>query len=88
MAVLARRCRIPASLNLAKPITTVRSRIDATLDHALPNALIESVYTKIRLITPVAFGFRSADALIAMAMLSLAGHKPVLPGRLSPRIGQ
>jgi len=84
VAVLARRCRIPASVNLAKPITTVRSRIDATLDHAL----IESVNTKIRLITRVAFGFRSAEALIAMAMLSLAGHKPVLPGRLSPRIGQ
>jgi hypothetical protein len=50
--------------------------------------LIESVNTKIRLITRVAFGFRSADALIALAMLSLAGHRPLLPGRTNPRISQ
>ena len=36
--------------------------IDATLEHGLSNALIESVNTKIRLITRVAFGFRSADS--------------------------
>jgi transposase len=52
------------------------------------NALAESVNTKIRLITRIAFGFRSPDALIALAMLSLAGHKPVLPGRTNPRISQ
>jgi transposase len=45
------------------------------------NALIESVNTKIRLLTRIAFGFRSPAALIALAMLSLGGHKPVLPGR-------
>ena len=43
--------------------------------------------TKIRLITRIAFGFTSPDALIALAMLSramlsLGGHKPVLPGRV------
>lgn len=37
--------------------------------------------TKIRLITRIAFGFKSPDALIALATLSLGGHKPVLPGR-------
>jgi transposase len=52
------------------------------------NALIESVNTKIRLLTRLAFGFRSAEALIALAMLSLAGHRPVLPGRPDPRISQ
>ena len=45
------------------------------------NGRIESVNTKIRLITRVAFGFRSPDALIALAMLNLGGHRPVLPGR-------
>lgn len=40
-----------------------------------------SVNTKIRLITRVAFGFSSPDALIALAMLNLGGHKPILPGR-------
>ena len=37
--------------------------------------------TKIRLITRIACGFKSPDALIAMAMLSLGGHPPVLPRR-------
>ena len=85
----ARRCRIPAFVHLAKRLTTVRSpRIHATLEYGLSNALIESVNTKIRLITRVAFGFRSATALIALAMLSLGGHKPTLPGRPHPQIDQ
>jgi transposase len=37
--------------------------------------------TKIRLITRIAFGFHSAEALIALAMLTLGGHRPPLPGR-------
>ena len=74
----ARRCRIPALVHLAKRISAVRPYIDAALEHGLSNALIESVNTKIRLITHIAFGFRSATALIALIMLSLAGHRPVL----------
>ena len=31
--------------------------------------------------TRVAFGFKSPDALIALAMLNLGGHRPALPGR-------
>jgi transposase len=46
------------------------------------------VNTKIRLLTRIAFGFRSASALIALAMLSLGGHKPTLPGRAHPQIDQ
>jgi transposase len=84
----ARRCRLPAFINLARRITAVRAHIDAALEHALSNALIESVNTKIRLITRIAFGFHSADPLIALAMLSLAGHRPALPGRTNPRISQ
>jgi len=45
------------------------------------NGLIESTNTKIRLITRIAFGFKSPDALIALALLSLGGHRPALPGR-------
>jgi transposase len=81
----ARRCRIPAFVHLAKRIATVRERINATLDHGLSNALIESLNTKIRVMTRVAFGYRSANALIALALLSLGGHKPILPGRTNPR---
>jgi len=49
-----------------------------------PNALIESTNTKIRLITRVAFGFKNPDALIGLAMLSLGGLWPPLPGRQLP----
>ncbi len=47
----ARRRRIPAFVHLARRISAARSRIDAALEHELSNASIESVNTKIRLIT-------------------------------------
>lgn len=77
----ARRCRIPAFVTLQKRIVAHRVSIDAALDNNLSNALIESTNTKIRLITRVAFGFHSAEPLIALAMLTLGGHRPVLPRR-------
>jgi transposase len=43
--------------------------------------LIESTNTKIRLLTRIAFGFRSPQALIALALLALGGYRPNLPGR-------
>ena len=58
-----------------------RASILAAIENGLSNGLIESVNTKIRLITRIAFGFRSIPALIALLMLSLGGHRPALPGR-------
>ena len=43
--------------------------------------MAESIITKIRLNTRMAFGFQSPGALFALAMLSLGGHKAVLLGR-------
>jgi transposase len=77
----ARRCRIPAFVKLQKSIVKHRSRILAAIEHNLSNGLIESTNTKIRLLTRMAFGFHSAEALIALAMLTLGGHRPTLPGR-------
>ena len=77
----ARRCRIPAFVELQRKIVKYRAAIDAALDHGLSNGLIESTNTKIRLLTRIAFGFRSSDALIALAMLALGGQRPALPGR-------
>jgi len=77
----ARRCRIPAFVELQKRIVKHKASILAAIQHGLSNGRIESVNTKIRLITRIAFGFRSPQALIALAMLNLGGHKPVLPGR-------
>lgn len=77
----ARRCRIPTFVKLAASVTAHRPAIDAALLHQLSNARVESVNTKLRLLTRIAFGFRSAQALIALAMLSLGGLCPPLPGR-------
>ncbi len=77
----AQRSRIPAFVKLQKSIVNHRSSILASIEHGLSNGRIESMNTKIRLITRVAFGFKKPEALIALAMLSLGGHKPVLPGR-------
>lgn len=77
----ARRSRIPTFVTLQRRIAAHRPQIEAALREDLSNALIESTNTKIRLLTRIAFGFRSAEALIALAMLSLGGHRPDLPGR-------
>jgi transposase len=64
---------------LADKLARHRPQIVATLTHGLSNALIESMNTKIRLITRRAFGFRNPDALIALLQLSLSGYRPQLP---------
>jgi transposase len=75
----ARRCRLPSYVKLAKTITAQRAGIVAAIEHGLSNARVEAINTQIRLITGRAFGFHSADALIALAMLTLAGLCPPLP---------
>jgi transposase len=77
----ARRSRIPAFIDLARTISAFRPRILIAIEHQLSNGLIEGVNTKIRLLTRIAFGFHTSHALIALAMLSLGRHQPVLPGR-------
>lgn len=77
----ARRCRIPAFIELQRRIVRHRDRILAAIEHQMSNGLIESVNTKIRLLTRVAYGFHNANAMIAIAMLALGHHRPTLPGR-------
>ena len=77
----ARRCRIDSFVTLQRRIVAHRAQILAAIEHGLSNGLIESVNTKIRLITRIAFGFANPDPLIALAMLTLGGRRPTLPGR-------
>ena len=77
----ARRCRIPSFVKLAKTITAQQAGIVATLTHRLSNARVEAINTTLRLISRRAYGFHSADALIALAMLTVGGLRPPLPGR-------
>ena len=77
----AQRCRIGVFVELARKIKRHLPAIHASLEHGMSNALVESVNTKIRLLTRIAFGFKDPEALIALAMLSLGGYRPNLPGR-------
>jgi transposase len=77
----ARRCRIPTFVALARSVTAYRDTIVASLLYGASNARVESVNTKLRLLTRIAFGFKSPEALIGLAMLALGGLCPPLPGR-------
>jgi transposase len=77
----AQRCRIPAFVELYHRIKKHRSTIEATLNNGLSNALVESTNTKLRLLTRMAYGFRSTDNLIALCLLDRGGYRPPLPGR-------
>ena len=75
----ARRCRLEPFVKLARTITYQHAGIVAAIQHGLSNARVEAINTQIRLITRRAFGFHSASALIALAMLTLAHLCPPLP---------
>ena len=77
----ARRCRLEPFVKLARRITEQRSRVEAALHHSLSNARVEQVNTQIRLIIRRGFGYHSPNAVIALAMLTLGGLCPPLPGR-------
>ena len=79
----AARCRIPEFVKLATTIRHYLPLIRNTLDHGLSNARSESTNTHLRVLTRRAYGFRSPEALITMAMLTRSGLCPPLPGRSS-----
>src|SRR3954447_26834442 len=75
----ARRSRLTPFVKLAKTISAQRPGIVAAIENDLSNARVEPITTQIRMLPRRAFGFHSANALIALAMLSLAGLCPPLP---------
>ena len=75
----ARDSKLAPFLRLADTIQEQRAGIEAAIRHRLSNARVEAINTQIRLLTRRAFGFHSANALIALAMLSLADLCPQLP---------
>ena len=79
----AARCRIPEFVKLAKTIRHYLPLIRNTLDHELSNARSESTNTHLRVLTRRAYGFRTPEALITMAMLTRSGLCPPLPARSS-----
>jgi transposase len=82
----ARRSRLPSFVRLGRNLNRRRSQIPLLLEHRVSNARTESLNTRIRLLLRRAFGLRSANALISLALLSLGGLCPPLPGRgIHPR---
>jgi transposase len=77
----AARCRIDPFVRLAKRIRHHLPAIHATLDSGLSNARIEANNTHLRVLTRQGYGYHTAEALIAMAMLRRGGLCPPLPGR-------
>jgi transposase len=75
------RSRIPAFVKLSQTIRREREFIETALEEGMSNARIEGINTRIRLATRIAFGFRSAQALINTVMLTCGGLCPPLPGR-------
>jgi transposase len=78
----AQRSHLEPFVKLARRIRLdYRDDIVNTLTYRLSNGRIESINTKIRLLTRIAFGFRSVNALIALVRLHLGGYDTPLPGR-------
>ncbi|MCA1680791.1 MAG: ISL3 family transposase, partial [Actinobacteria bacterium] len=85
----ARRCRLEPFRKLARRIAEQRNRVQAAFTNGLSNAPVEQINTQLRLIMRRGFGYHSEDAVIALAMLSLGGLCPPLPGQQdNPRIRQ
>jgi len=70
-----------AGCGLGRKLDEHGDEIAASLRHGLSNARIELTNTKIWLITRRSFGFHGPEPVIALAMLSLDGLCPPLPGR-------
>ena len=78
----ARRSRIPELTHVARTIEHFRTLVWNTLDAGgLSNAVLEATNNHLRLLTRRAYGFHSAEALIAMSELTVGGLCPPLPGR-------
>lgn len=77
----AARSQIPQMVDLARMVKAQTNPILLAIEHGLSNGRTESINLKIRLRTRMAYGFKNPDALIAILMLSLGGHRPTLPGR-------
>jgi transposase len=76
-----KRSRIPEFTAVATTVEKMRDLIWNSLDTGLSNALSEATNNHLRLLTRRAYGYRSAEALIAMSELTLGGLCPPLPGR-------
>jgi transposase len=77
----AQRSRLKPFVKLARTIRKHRPGVLAAVRLGISNGRLEALNSKVRLISHRAYGFHSADALIAMIYLCCAGIQIALPHR-------
>ena len=77
----ASRSQLKPFVKLAHTIRKHKQGVLAAIELGLSNERLEALNSKIRLISHRAYGFHSADALIAMIYLCCAGITIALPHR-------
>jgi transposase len=75
----ASRSRLPPFVKLARTIRSHKAGVLAAVVFGLSNGRLEGLNTKVRLLSHRAFGFHSADALLALVYLCCSGIKLRLP---------
>lgn len=79
----AQRCRLDPFVKLARTIRAHRSGILAAIERGISNGRVEGLNNRVRLIVRRAFGFHSAQAALALVMLS-CGPITIKPPQLDP----
>ena len=77
----ASRSRLKPFIKLARTIRKHRTGVLGAIKIGISNARLEALNSKVRLLSHRAYGFHSADALIAMIYLCCAGITIALPHR-------
>jgi transposase len=75
----ASRSRLKPFIKLARTIRKHKAGVLAAIQLGLSNGRLEALASRVRLISHRAYGFHSADALIAMIYLCCAGIQIALP---------
>ncbi len=77
----ASRSRLKPFIKLARTIRKHKQGVLAAIELGLSNGRLEALNSKVRLLSHRAYGFHSANALIAMIYLCCAGIQIALPHR-------
>jgi transposase len=80
------RSRLPAFVKLAKTLRLHREGVLAAIEHGLSNGRLEGLNNKVRLLSHRAFGFHSAEALLALVYLCCTGINLPLPVDQRPTV--
>jgi transposase len=80
----ASRSRLPPFVKLARTLRQHLEGLLAAIEHGLSNGRLEGLNSKVRLLSHRAFGFHSAEALLALVYLCCSGIHVPLPSDQRP----